>query len=268
LGSTSTAMMSFILIFCFGFVIGIFSGLLGIGGGLLLIPTMLYLYPLFASPLFSLKQITGIAVTQSLAGSLSSSWVHYSHQNMHLPLVLRLGIGSMVGSYLGGYTSQYYEDVWIKALLLGILALMLALSLRSPKPQSTDTSQSTDPALQVNPRFWVIAMAIGYVSGILGIGGAAFMVPILYGVMRVPVRLAIGSGAGVVVLTSIMAFLGKAQAGQIPLPEAFVITGGAILGAILGAKLSQKAPIGFLKGLMFSIILLSFIRLLVELVAS
>ncbi len=246
---------------CLGVCIGFFSGLLGIGGGLLMIPTLLYLFPLLGLPTFPVKIITGIAVTLGVASSFSTSWTHLVRKNLHLRAAIAIGTGSMLGAYLGGLTSEYISDLWIKGIFVGVLLLILVFSIYSPMPSAAqEYDPDHPPAIKMNPLIWVWGTCVGYLSGILGIGGAIFLVPTMYSFMRIPVRLAIGTGSGVVFLTSISAFSAKWQAGQILLPEAFIITLGGLAGALIGVKVFPKVPVRGLKLLFFTLILLALVR--------
>lgn len=243
-----------------GFVIGIFSGLISIGGGLLLIPTMLYLFPGWTGLHFPLKIITGMAVTQGVAGSFSSTVVHARNQHLEPQKIFMLGFGSMLGSYLGGFTSQFYEDLWIHWLLAALLLGMMVLSIYSPRPAANEDSEEESTGKGFNWPFFSVTVVVGYVSGILGIGGAAFIVPLMYSLMRIPVRRAIALGAGIVFLTSLASFVGKLQAGQILFAESGLIAIGAIFGGIVGAKISAKCPLPVLKAMYFLLTSLSLIR--------
>lgn len=189
----------FILIFVLGFGVGIFAGLLGIGGGLLIIPALLYLPPLFSQPVLALKSITGIAATQGFASSLSSSWIHYKKGNLNRPMVLMLSGSTIIGAALGGYTSQFYEDIWIQWILLVTLAGIITLFLRS-SPPTTEGEQKpfAFENIPINKKRMLMGfvLALGYLAGILGIGGAAFLIPIMYGMLGMSIRMAIGTGAG------------------------------------------------------------------------
>ncbi len=263
-----------------GFVIGIFSGLISIGGGLILIPTMLHLFPEWTGITYPLKMITGLAVTQGVAGSFSSTLTHARKQGMAVRPILMLGLGALIGSYFGGFTSQFYDDVVIKALLVVILIAMMVLSVYSPRPAeegaqpasaekstetSTDQTEQTDqsePDIRLTPQFFLITLVVGYVSGILGIGGAAFIVPLMYSLMAIPVRRAIAMGAGIVLLTSLASFVGKWQAGQILWVQGGLISMGALLGGFLGAKVSSKLPLWLLKAMFFLLTGFSLLRTL------
>lgn len=262
------------LLILLGGIIGIFSGLIGIGGGLLMIPALLFIYPEVSNDFLPLKEVTGIAVTQGVAGSLSSSWVHYRAGRLDLRFALMMGIGAMAGAYAGGYTSQFYPDQVIKILIVSVMASMMVLSVFSPKPADT-TPQPAEQTAEASPSplvlpafswgfFW-FSLVVGYVSGIIGIGGAVFLVPIMYSLLQIPVRQAIGTGSGIVFLTSVTSWIGKFQAGQVLMPHAWIVTLGALVGGVVGARLSPKLPVSVLKGLFFLLTAMSLVRTLIDL---
>ncbi len=258
-----------VLIFIIGFVVGIFSGLLGIGGGILIIPALMYLPPLFNVVALPIKEATGMAATQALASGFSSSWVHYRKGNLLLGLVLLLAITAVIGGYLGGLTSGLYPDLWLKLAYLIALAFVIVLLVWPPGGQRAEEApiQKTFAEVLQIRHIWIavgLCLLVGYMAGLLGIGGAIFLVPIMYSLLRLPTLNMIGSSAGVVALIGISTFIGKLQGGIIPLTEALVLTVGAVIGGVLGARLSSHIPGNILRMLFIALMIASFARMALE----
>jgi uncharacterized membrane protein YfcA len=90
----------------------------------------------------------------------------------------------------------------------------------------------------------------------VGAGGAFLLMPVLVGVLRVPIRQSIGTSLAMTGLAALMGFLGKAATGQIALGPALALVSGALPGAPLGARLSRRAPVALLRGCLVVLIAL------------
>lgn len=265
------SLMSLGFLILIGVLIGIVSGLTGLGGGVLMVPSMLYIYPLLGPPtLFSMKIVTGIAATQGLAGSASASFTHYKRSNSNIPLILFVAIGSVIGAYLGGISSSLFSDHLLKVVYAGLLSIILIVFFKQGMKKTPDA----DPEVSKNYVFkaqhhlliFSAAFSIGYIAGLLGIGGAVFLFPLIHFMLKAPVRVAIGCTSGVVFLSSIASFTGKFQTGLIPFPEALIVAGGALMGGQIGAKLSSKFTEYHLKLMIVGFISITLSRVLWELV--
>lgn len=272
-----------LFLFVTGLGVGVLSGMIGIGGGLLVIPFLLYLYPwLFPQHgLFDMKAVTGIAATQSLASSVSSFRAHIQRKNIHWPLITTMGMFSVAGGYLGGFSSSFFSEWSMKIFYVCLLTAIVVLFFKNrgsqqpepdienptPLPPMPDDPPPTEPAYHRKHPWGIVgvSLGIGYSAGILGIGGAVFLMPLMHHVLGVPLRLAIGTTTGIMALTCLAGFLGKLQTAMIPFPEALIVSLGAIIGAYFGVKLSFKTSEKTLMAIFISFISLTLIRVLIEL---
>jgi uncharacterized membrane protein YfcA len=101
---------------------------------------------------------------------------------------------------------------------------------------------------------------IGLVAGLVGEGGAFLLVPVMVGVMRVPMRVSIGTSLAMVGISAVTGFLGKALTGQVPLGPAVTVVLASLSGAPLGGRLSRRVPVAVLRGVLASIITLVMLR--------
>jgi uncharacterized membrane protein YfcA len=225
-----------------GLLVGVLSGLLGIGGGLLVYPLLLTVATWFPEMGLDWHSLSGLAVTQSLAASSAATVVHWHSRQSRLDLILRLGVGCLIGGYLGGYTSAWVPAPLIRWTLIVWLLLVLGLTLKRVKPKAPSADQlevlsGDDGRVYGAVRrqsatviAWqtALGLVIGYVSGVIGIGGGALLVPLMMHLYGAPMRLAAGSTMVVVFLQSILAFSGKFQVGLVPLHHAWIQAVGAV----------------------------------------
>lgn len=269
LGDFST--LSLLFLIAIGILIGVVSGLTGLGGGVLMVPSMLYIYPIFAPPeIFSMKVVTGIAATQGLAGSASASIAHYRRGNSNINLILFVAVGSVFGAYLGGISSSVFSNWWLKIVYVCLLSAILVLFYKRGLKKTPDTDPEVAKNYSFKPKHHLAvfsaAFGIGLVAGLLGIGGAVFLFPLIHFLLDAPVRITIGCTSGVVLFSSIASVAGKYQTGLVPLPEALIVAAGALIGGQIGARLSTKFSEYHLKLMIVGFISITLTRVIWELI--
>src|SRR5207247_1752945 len=153
-----------------GLVASFLSGLLGIGGGLVLTPLLLYLPPLVGGAAIPVKIVTGLTIVQAISGSLLGVLRHRSYGNVSSRLVWLMGPPSAIASLVGAFVSRDTPDSVI-LIVFAILAfaggVMLLLPV-TPRDERADDIRA-DPKLAIP-----IALVLGFFGGVVGIGGIAF----------------------------------------------------------------------------------------------
>jgi uncharacterized membrane protein YfcA len=232
-----------------GLIVGFLSGLLGIGGGLQMVPGLILIPPaLLGGDLVSIQAATGIAAVQALASSMSSTYVHIRNKAMKKRLVLLFGVPSVLGACGGAYFSATWSRSMILSILMVALTATLVLGLRKYlqvvfHKNVEEIHEFITDFNHLWQKWWLIvpfSTAIGGLAGIVGMGGAVFLVPFMTELLKMPVRQAMITGTGVVILTSLGTVLGKSQAHVVPWKLALGISAIAFVGGWLGAKAQGK----------------------------
>ncbi len=235
-----------------GIVSGLLAGLFGIGGGLVIVPVLAVLFKAHG---FSADLIMIMAVATSLAvisfTAVSSVWAHHRLGSVIWPKVLRLVPGIIVGSAVGAMVAKQISAEGLRIFLVVFLlyvGIQMALEI-TPKAGLLKQSRLLD---------FFVAIIIGLLSAIVGIGGGTLTVPYLVrGQMIMRNAVAISSACGLPIAvagTTSYILLGlnvgnlpEGSIGYIYLP-AFLATGlTSILTAPLGAKLAHRLPAKKLK---------------------
>lgn len=240
-----------------GLAASFLSGLLGIGGGIVLTPLLLYLPGIFGATAISVKIITGLTVVQAISGSALGMLRHHTYGNVSTRLVLLMGPPAAVASLIGAFLSRDSSD----QLLLGIFAvfsflgaIFLVLPVRALEVSAAD--------LRVNQPLAVgLAVVIGGFGGMVGIGAIAFIVAALVYFLKVPARIAIGSSLGIGMFGAVAAFIGKAATAQIDPQLAGIIVATALIGSPLGAWTSVRTRSGILMRLLALVVAIAAIRI-------
>ncbi len=247
-----------------GFIGAFVSGLVGVGGAIVMIPLLFYVPPLLSVGSLDIKMVAGVTMAQVLAASVMGAWTHGRSAMVHRRLALWGGSAMALGSLAGAVGSRYVSG----HVLLIVFALMAtaALPLMFITPEELGSGPGAK-ALRFN-RAQAIALpgAIGVVSGLVGAGGAFLLVPVLVAVMRVPMRLSIGSSLAIVGAGALLGFLGKLATGQVPLLATAAVVAGSLPGASLGAHLSSRAPVGALRVVLGAVIALAAARVWLDVV--
>src|SRR6267143_5417105 len=155
-----------------GLVASFLSGLLGIGGGLVLTPLLLYLPPLAGGAAIPVKIVTGLTIVQAISGSVLGTLRHRAYGNVSARLVWLMGPPSAVASLIGAFVSRDTPDnviLLVFAILAFVGAVMLLLPV-TPREEPADDIHS-DPRVAIP-----IARVLCFVGGMVVIGGIAFII--------------------------------------------------------------------------------------------
>lgn len=259
--------MEFLPYLLTGAGIGVVSGLLGIGGGLIIVPVLLLL--LAAHP-FPPGHLMHVALGTSLASivftSCASTLAHQRLGNVDWHVVRRLAPGVMLGTFAGAWLAALLPTAPLK-VLFAAFALHVAARLLRERPLSPSGHwPGTLPTLAAGG-------GIGLVSSLVGIGGGTMTVPFLLHCNK-GMRLAVGTSAAVGMPLAISGALGYMSAGStvtgmpqhtvgfVYLPAVFGITAASMLTAPLGARLAQALPVAMLRKIFAALLCLLAVKML------
>lgn len=238
-----------------GILSSFLSGLLGVGGGIVLTPYLLYVPALASSPVLPVKIVTGLTIVQAISGSAIGSFRHYRYGNVSFRLVRVMGPAGAAASLAGALASSVASD----RLLVGIFAafaLVGAVMLALPERGGARAANDVNVPLAV-----ALALFIGFFGGMVGIGAIAFILAVLIYVLRVPPRLAIGTSLGIGMFSAVAALIGKAATAQVDPVLALIVLGAAIVSSPVGAAISQRTHPRALLLLLAVVVFLSGLRM-------
>lgn len=213
---------------------GFTSGLLGVGGGVVMFPLLLYAPSLLGFPTFHAKTVAAVVVAQVFFSASVAGTAHFRSGRVHRQLTLIGGMTSAGGAFLGGIASQWVSDRFL-LILFGVVTLTVSAIMLMPAPSVIQDDRPADRiAIPVLP-LSLFSIITGTFAGLLGSGNFIFP-PLLIYVLKIPTRVAIGSSLVIALINTSAGFLGKLVTGQIP----FVITLAAVLGATFGALAGER----------------------------
>ena len=248
-------MLSFILLcLLVGAVAGFFAGLFGIGGGLLIVPVLVYLLPMVGVPEpLLMSTALGTSFATIVITGFSSAPRHHKLGNVVWSAVKILAPSIMVSVFICGFfIGKLDRDISSKlfACLVVYLAVKMVLSIK-PKTNKTVKPLTTQSSI-------IGGILIGMASSAAGIGGGGFIVPFLNS-RGIDMKKAIGSSAfcGMLLGTSGMfsfmlsgwgnAAMPEYSLGYIYFPAVLCITATSFFTSKLGATATSKLPVPTLK---------------------
>lgn len=240
-----------------GAIASFLSGLLGVGGGIVLTPWLLYAPGLLGAAALPVKIVTGLTIVQAISGSVIGTWRHQRYGNVSGRLVRVMGPVGAVASLAGALVSAYSPDRILVAIFAAfslIGAVFLVLPERGPAQPVDD--------LHVNvPLAVTMAAVIGFFGGMVGIAAIAFIIAGLIYVLRIPPRVAIGSSLGIGMFSAFAALVGKAATAQVEPVLALIVLVAALAASPLGAFVSQRTRPALLMQLLAVVVFLAGIRM-------
>ena len=235
-----------------GGLVGFLAGLLGIGGGMTLVPIL--------AALFTAQALTtdhnvhmALATAMASAAFTSSASVreHDKHGAVAWNVVKRMAPGMMTGSLLSTFASGWISQRGLAIAFTVIVYVGATQMLLGRKPHATRTLPGTAP-------LFAIGLVIGMLSGLVSAGGTFLVMPVML-YCGIAMHTAIGTGAAIGIPVTLIGTLGYIAAGwrvaDLPeyhlgfvfLPALIALVAGSVVTAPMGARLAHRLPVLALK---------------------
>jgi uncharacterized protein len=215
-------------------LVGLSLGLLGGGGSILTVPILVYALGFEAKQAIAMS--LAIVGTTSLLGALS----HWRAGNVNLRVAALFGVVAMAGTYPGARLAVYFSGAAQLVLFALVMLLAAFFMLRGQRVTlRAETSAPQGAALAEMPlaKIALEGLAVGVLTGLVGVGGGFLIVPALVLLGKVPIKEAVGTSLLVIALKSAAGFAGYFGQVEIPWGAMLTFTGVAALGIVGGAFL-------------------------------
>lgn len=252
---SSTLIMAVIFAFMIAFIFSMF----GQGGGSVYSPLLITLgYAILLS--------TSTSLVLNLITSLSAGYIFYRKKMIDYKISLIFAPGISIGAFAGGALSKSFDTtilLWVfVAFLVGVGARMIYSYWEKGKSEETPpTSLSTGKYVQIA----LVGLAVGFLAGLLGVGGGIFIVPFMVYVLKYPTKIAAGSSHLIISFSALAGILGHATSHRFDLPLILVTGIAVLIGGNLGARVSMKINIKMIKAGLGLIMWAFAIQILVKL---
>ena len=259
-------------------IVGILSGLFGVGGGFLMTPFLIFLG---VPPAYAVAN----EANNILATSVSGSTTHYLKNTLDYKMGFMIVIGGTIGTTLGILTFTYFKDLGkidtvISLAYMYILAIIGTLMLVESLGEIDRAKRNVVVKKKLHVHYWIhglplrmrfpksklyesiftpilIGLLVGFIAAIMGIGGAFILVPAMIYIIKMPTRLVPGTSLFVTIFVSvIVTFLHSFNYGSIDLLLVVMLVVGSIIGVQIGQKLGERIDSSGLRALLAILLLL------------
>jgi uncharacterized membrane protein YfcA len=217
-----------------GLLVGLTLGMLGGGGSILTVP--IFIFVLGIETKTAMMMSLAAVGTTSLLGAIG----HWRHGYINTRLALVFGAFAMVGSFVGGKLSRFFSgDVLLT--MFGVVMLTAAIFMargQKPADPAEPPGKSRPIGIMAIP-----AVALGMLTGLIGVGGGFLIVPVLVLLGGVPMKKAIGSSLLVISMTALSGFIGHlTENSNLHWGLTLLFTAAATVGTLGGTKLVKHIP--------------------------
>ena len=251
-----------------GAVAGVLAGLLGIGGGQVIVPMLVFCFVRQGVPDAVIMHLAlGTSLASIMFTAVSSFWAHHKRGAVRWDVVRKIVIGIFTGTFIGSFIAAQLSTRFLKGFFVVFLYYVAVQMLINKKPK-------TSRQIPGRSAMFGVGNAIGMLSSLVGIGGGIISVPFMIA-CNISVHHAIGTSAAIGFPIAIAGTIGYLynglsvpdlpdfSLGYIYLPALLGIVVTSVLTAQLGVRLAHSLPVERLKRVFAVLLLMVGTRMLV-----
>jgi len=271
-------MVVIILSIIIGFISAFVGSLVGLGGGIIFVPAMLFLYDNFSTFSWATPQtIVGISLVTMVFTGLSSTLAYYRQGRVDVKTGVLFLIGSLPGSVIGSWLNTLLDtdafSLYFGVLMLVVFAMMLIDREKLMKNKTLEITKHTrtfeidGQTHQYNVTYipaFILSFMVGTLSGLFGIGGGTISVPAMILFFGIPVQIAIATSMFMIFFISIISATTHIALGHIVWAYVLFFVIGSYIGGTVGAKTGKLLKGKTLEWILRIVIVIAAVRLIVE----
>lgn len=246
--------MVYILLAIIGLCSGIVGALVGLGGGVILVPATLFVgLTLGMIPDLTPQKVVGLSVVMMIFTGLSSTLSYMKSKTVDYKSGAIFFAGSVPGTILGAWLNKGLDlpsfNLYFGILLLLLATLLIVRDKLTPVKwfvkhgvKRSIVDQNGKTYIYGYPVWFALALTffIGFASGLFGIGGGSMLVPAMILLFLFPPHVAVATSMFMVFLSSIVNSISHIYLGNVPWHYTIPVIVGAYIGAKFGAALNKK----------------------------
>jgi hypothetical protein len=241
----------YLLLTLLGATVGAYGTLVGAGGGIVLVPALLLLYPQEAPGTIASISLAVVCLN-ALSGTLAYGYMHRIDYRAGLWFGAAMAPGAVLGAFATSLLSRRLFDLGFSIVVLVLATFLLVRPTPRPGAPRVDRRRVTHTLVDFkgtrysysfsNPLGVLLSFFIGGIASMLGIGGGPFQVPILIYVLGFPLHIATATSQFMLLIMSSIGSVAHLLAGSFGHGHrrTIFLGLGVILGAQVGAKFSQR----------------------------
>lgn len=265
---------SFLLLLAGGFVAGVFGTLLGIGGGLFLVPFLVIVVDV------PMHQAIATSIIAVIATSSTGASIYLQRGLVNIRLGIVLEVATVVGAIAGGLTASFLSGEFLTKLFAVVMFIAAVLMIQRTREQQSEESveggtfpaQFTDEATgrvvyygaKRIPGTMAISLLAGNVSGLLGIGGGVFKVPAMHLLAGIPLKAATATSnfmIGVTATASAFIYFAHGHLNPALASSATLgVLGGSVVGTQISKRIHSHVVAWVFTGVLFAVSMHMFLR--------
>jgi uncharacterized membrane protein YfcA len=231
----------FILIAFFGLIVGVLSGMFGIGGGTMMVPL---LHLVFRLPILT---STATALFVIVPTSLSGAWRHIRQGTVEIGSAITIGLSGACASVFSAFISDRLPELFILIVTACVILYsaysIISGALKTPSDGEKDAPKSRFATARGHYIACVcLGLFAGLIAGIAGVGGGFIIVPISIAYFGYSFKQASGTSLLAIALLALPGIITHAVLGHIWYLEGIALMLGTVPGANLGARLITRIP--------------------------
>ncbi|WP_424930495.1 sulfite exporter TauE/SafE family protein [Amaricoccus tamworthensis] len=229
-----------------GAIAGVLAGLLGVGGGIVIVPVLFWLFDYLNVPdVVAMHVAVGTSLATIIPTSISSARSHEKKGNIDRKVLMTWAPWIFAGALVGGILSKFLSSAYLTGIF-GVIALLVSINMVLPKAIVIAKELPSNPAgRSALPSF------IGLFSSLMGIGGGTLSVPTLTA-FSYPVHKAVGTAAAFGLVIAVPAAIGFVWSGwgvdlrppyslgYVSVPAAVLIFSASVFTAPVGARIAHS----------------------------
>ncbi len=238
-----------------GLFAGLLGSLLGLGGGVIIVPALTLIFNMPVTEAVG-TSLTAIVAVSTIA---AADFLKSGRADLELGMTLETASasGALIGGTLAGFISPRYVYI-----LFSLILFLAAYNMARPKRGSDIDSSDYYP---VNKGLGLtFSFFAGNLSGLLGVGGGVIKVPLMTGIMKVPMKIATATSSYMIGITAAPAAIVYLLGGHLDIIKTSALIIGAFAGSRLGAALSYKINTLALRLLFVALILYTSVRMILK----
>lgn len=269
--------MEWVLLVIIGLLASSLGSLIGLGGGIVVVPALLYLGTMSIFGEISPQVAVGTSLFTMIFTGMSSTLAYMKHKTVDYKSGLIFLIGSGPGSILGAWVTEKLEmdsfSIFFGIFIIFVSIILLLKDKLKPLPYKKDKginrtfTDNTGKTFEYgyNPIIGVlVAFIVGFISGIFGVGGGSLLVPTMILVFFFPPHVATATSMFMILPTSILSSITHITLGNVDWLLALALVPGAWIGAKLGVYLNTRLKSKTIVLILRAILVIVGIRLIYQ----
>jgi len=236
----------------FGIIAGFIGGFFGVGGGMVLIPLLLFIG-------FDMKSAISISIMQMVFTSLFGTFLNYKKNKDFLENGILIGLGGFAGGILSGFVVSYLSAIYLQLLFLFIVGFAIF------KVALTKVIESSQNKKHNKYLLLVIGFFIGLIAMSIGVGGSVMLTPILVSFLLYSLKDASSMGLFFVVFSSIAGFISLSYNGHMLYSEGAIVGLASLVGVYFGIKVKNIVNLKSYKNYILTLYSIIFVSVLYKL---